>query len=238
MTPVGMKPSIKGDLFCFLPGQPHLSYCEKGQFMDMGVVYFDEQYYKSDPHAREWYRELRKQWEKNLSGRISLTKETLRDTELGVKKIMDEFGNYRSGSRSLAQSYLTLLLLGIFRQGERVVKEEFSPSARDRINNLLLYLEVNYQQKMSVDFAREFCHLSRSRFHSLFRDTTEKVFVDYLNTLRIDKAGDQLLSQGESPILDIAESCGFNEISHFCHQFKRIKGCSPRQWRNYRSVRS
>jgi AraC family transcriptional regulator of arabinose operon len=232
ITPAGLISSRKGDLFCFLPGEPHLSYCGKEQIMELGVVYFDEKCFLSNRETQEWYGEFRKRVEESRSRKIPLTREGAVQTERSVDQIIKEFSNYRAGSRALVLSYLTLLLLNICRGEEVFSKEEIYLSGKDRIDNFLLYLEVNYQQPMSVDYARDFCHLSRSRFHSLFKERTGKGFTEYVNCLRVERAGEQLLSHHESSILTIAESCGFNEISHFCHQFKRFKGCSPRQWRH------
>ena len=54
--------------------------------------------------------------------------------------------------------------------------------------------------------------------------------TSYLNTLRIQEAGRFLVYTDDS-IINIASRCGFNSLSHFYHQFKRIYKLSPTQYR-------
>lgn len=231
ITPSGLIPCRPGDLFCFLPGQAHLSYCGGGREMDLSVVYFDEGNFLSHPDAREWYGEFRARVESTPSGRLTLTKEGLSLAEDIFPAMPGEFSSPRRGTRSLVLSQLTRLMLEILRSGAPREEENLPLSGRDRITHFLLYLEVNYQQEMDVEFACEFCHMSRSRFHALFKEVAATGFTAYLNQLRVDKAAQRLRADKELPVLAVAESCGYNEISHFCHQFRRYKGCSPREWR-------
>jgi AraC-like DNA-binding protein len=76
----------------------------------------------------------------------------------------------------------------------------------------------------------EFCPLSRSHFHALFKEETGLTFIQYLNNIRCDKAA-ELLVTTRNTILDISLECGFNNLSHFCHTFKALKGVSPRDFR-------
>ena len=41
----------------------------------------------------------------------------------------------------------------------------------------------------------------------------------------------RLLRETDSPIVDIAASCGFNDQSYFTNVFKRITGVTPKQYR-------
>ncbi len=51
---------------------------------------------------------------------------------------------------------------------------------------------------------------------------------DLIN-MRIERACILLIDQ--LPIKDVAEQCGYSNISHFCRQFKQVMGCSPNQYR-------
>jgi transcriptional regulator GlxA family with amidase domain len=48
----------------------------------------------------------------------------------------------------------------------------------------------------------------------------------YLIQVRVRNAADMLAS-GEYKVSDIAEACGFTDVSHFYKQFKLIKGFPP-----------
>ncbi len=47
---------------------------------------------------------------------------------------------------------------------------------------------------------------------------------------RVDHAA-HLLNGTEFSITEVAEICGYDSLEHFSRQFKKIKGCSPRQYR-------
>ena len=53
---------------------------------------------------------------------------------------------------------------------------------------------------------------------------------EYINTLRI-RAASKMLVYSNDQIIDIAFHCGFNTLSHFYHQFKKVYGCSPYQYK-------
>ena len=56
-------------------------------------------------------------------------------------------------------------------------------------------------------------------------------FIQYLNDYRLGIASQRLLS-GQEGILEVAGSCGFENLSYFNRLFKRKYGMSPGQFRN------
>jgi AraC-like DNA-binding protein len=53
--------------------------------------------------------------------------------------------------------------------------------------------------------------------------------MDYLTRWRMLRAGDRLANSGD-PISAIARSLGYESESAFSTAFKRVMGCSPRQY--------
>lgn len=72
--------------------------------------------------------------------------------------------------------------------------------------------------------------LSRNRIIQLFQNQYEKTPVEYLNSLRVNKARELLASTPDN-ILPIALQSGFESLSAFYTQFKRITGVSPNEYR-------
>jgi len=68
-------------------------------------------------------------------------------------------------------------------------------------------------------------HLSR-----VFKRETNLTVMDYLRTLRIDKARIRLLNTPET-VSTIADNLGFASISSFCRIFKHIVGQTPSEYR-------
>ena len=61
--------------------------------------------------------------------------------------------------------------------------------------------------------------------------------MEYLTRWRMLLAGDRLRNSGD-PVSVIALSLGYESESAFSTAFKRVMGCSPRQYSRDRSLRS
>jgi AraC-like DNA-binding protein len=71
--------------------------------------------------------------------------------------------------------------------------------------------------------------MSRSTFALKFKETVGKSPMEYLTRWRMLLAGDRLTNSADS-ISVIALSLGYESESAFSTAFKRIMGCSPRQY--------
>jgi AraC-like DNA-binding protein len=71
--------------------------------------------------------------------------------------------------------------------------------------------------------------MSRSTFALKFKETVGKSPMDYLTRWRMLLAGDRLVNSSD-PVSVIAVSLGYESESAFSTAFKRVMGCSPRQY--------
>jgi AraC-like DNA-binding protein len=71
--------------------------------------------------------------------------------------------------------------------------------------------------------------MSRSTFALRFKETVGASPIEYLTRWRMLLAGDKLRNSNE-PISAIALSLGYESESAFSTAFKRVIGCSPRQY--------
>ena len=71
--------------------------------------------------------------------------------------------------------------------------------------------------------------MSRSGFAQKFKETVGATPIDYLTRWRMLLAGDRL-ANSDDPISVIALSLGYESESAFSTAFKRVMGCSPRQY--------
>jgi AraC-like DNA-binding protein len=71
--------------------------------------------------------------------------------------------------------------------------------------------------------------MSRSTFALRFKETVGAPPMEYLARWRMVSAGDRLVNSSD-PISDIALSLGYESESAFSTAFKRVMGCSPRQY--------
>jgi AraC-like DNA-binding protein len=71
--------------------------------------------------------------------------------------------------------------------------------------------------------------MSRSTFALKFKETVGESPMEYLTRWRMLLAGDRLVNSSD-PISVIALSLGYESESAFSTAFKRVMGCSPRQY--------
>lgn len=94
----------------------------------------------------------------------------------------------------------------------------------------LRYINQHYMTSFSMDYLAELCGLSPTHFRRIFNLAMERSPLEYLNTVRINKAC-YLLRSTENSILNISEDVGFHSISSFNRYFSRMIGMSPREYR-------
>ncbi len=83
--------------------------------------------------------------------------------------------------------------------------------------------------RWTIQALAERAGMSRSSFALKFKETVGESPMEYLTRWRMMLAGDRLASSGE-PISVIALSLGYESESAFSTAFKRVMGCSPRQY--------
>lgn len=95
-------------------------------------------------------------------------------------------------------------------------------------------MAAHYAEDLTIERLAACCNLSRSYFMFCFKRATGLSAVEHLNRLRVRAACEALRGTNDR-VADIAAGCGFNNLSNFNRQFKRLVGCSPLEYR--RSVR-
>lgn len=88
----------------------------------------------------------------------------------------------------------------------------------------------NPQLSWNVDKMAAELHLSPSHIQTLYRRQFGTSCMDDVIDGRLRRAQD-LLAYTEYSIREIAEQCGYNNVEHFCRQFRQHNGCTPGQFR-------
>ncbi len=104
-----------------------------------------------------------------------------------------------------------------------------------KLKRAISYFHTNYMKAVSLESVSEAVGVSPKYFCSFFKQMTNMTPFEYLNTYRIEKASRELLSTDNS-IMEIAYSNGFNDLSYFIKTFKKVKGTTPKIFRqsNYK----
>ncbi len=148
-------------------------------------------------------------------------------------ELLVEFQRKDPAYRAMLKMMLLRILIVIARD------EEFQsqgipvcppPSHEQLVREVIHYLEAAYMKTITVESVLEFCPLSRSHFHVVFKQTTGKTFVEYLTEFRVKKAKEQLVDT-DVPVAKIATMVGFATASYFGQLFRSTTGLSPGQYR-------
>ncbi len=102
----------------------------------------------------------------------------------------------------------------------------------DQLKAVFLYVEEHYAEPITIDDMCELVHLNYHYFCRLFRKTTGKSFVEYLNFVRLSEAEKLLLTKPYS-ITEIALKVGFSSASYFNKVFKKEKAMTPSFYRSH-----
>ena len=112
------------------------------------------------------------------------------------------------------------------------IKPEFKSylEDRERINRIILFIEKNYMNKISLnDISATVC-MSPSALSRYFKKKTGYNIWEYLNNYRIGVAAHKIVKTDEC-IYNICYSSGFNNVSNFNREFKKRFGVSPGEYK-------
>ena len=95
----------------------------------------------------------------------------------------------------------------------------------------------NPQLPWNINMMAAKLHLSPSHLQTLYHRQFGSSCMDNVIEGRLRRAQD-LLEFSEYSIRDISEQCGYNNVEHFCRQFRQHNGCTPGQYRKNASAGS
>ena len=140
------------------------------------------------------------------------------------------------GAEQLIKGYLEQLLILLVR---RYTKSEAffrleSPLVRKKNNaeihnRILLYLEQNVHNRLTIDQIAKDNLIGRSQLQKLFRDKNGCGIIEYFCQLKINEAK-QLIRNNNLNFTQISDLLGYTSIHYFSRQFKKIVGMTPSEY--------
>jgi AraC family transcriptional regulator len=124
-------------------------------------------------------------------------------------------------------------LLGVFADGP--LPDEHAPAALPApLSDVLHHLRRQWSEmplrRVSVAELAAVAHVSRSYLNRLFQAEFGVGVASGLDRIRCFRA-ETLLTRTDMKITSIAHECGFADLYHFSHRFKRLHGVSPSAYR-------
>lgn len=142
----------------------------------------------------------------------------------------------KTGRYLMLKAYLIqiLCLLLRFDQQEELSDEhhmqgyEFkSPNKTYVVQQIMKYMEAHYREKISLDQIAENMYLSPFYISKLFKSETGDTPINYLISLRMEKAKELLDRNPALSIQEAAAQVGYEDAYHFSKLFKKYYGLSP-----------
>ena len=100
----------------------------------------------------------------------------------------------------------------------------------ERLKSVLKYIETHYMSSISIDEISAVSGFSASHFMRFFKSAMGTSFTSYLSSYRLSMAARLLMLTNDS-ILDIALSCGYENLSYFNRSFKKRYKKTPSEYR-------
>lgn len=166
----------------------------------------------------------------NFQNKIPGTLSYAREIIHIMNEINREYTQREVGYALMIKSDILKILTILYRNCERTYTSGEllggKKEAMKRLENSFQYIKRHYCEKIKLeDVARISC-MSPNYFSSYFRKVTNMQFQEFLIEMRIQKAREMLRTTDEG-ILDIAEDCGFSNMSNFYRLFRKYTGYSP-----------
>ncbi len=97
------------------------------------------------------------------------------------------------------------------------------------------YIEKNFHRDLSLEEVSRQLDLSSYYFSKLFKEETGSNFIEYVTSLRIDKAK-ELLMQKNLSMKEICSLVGYSDPNYFSRAFKKREGITPTEYRERERV--
>lgn len=155
-----------------------------------------------------------------------------------ITDIMQEMESEFFAQKTQRDELLSLKISELFVKLSRAVSGESAAavdtSTSERLRKLRGEIFLSLGHPWSVGEMASSVGLSESRFYSVYRSVYGSSPMDDLIRARIDAAKNALLFSSQ-PVSAIAESLGYNNLTHFIRQFRSFTGTSPSRYRKERT---
>ena len=145
-----------------------------------------------------------------------------------------EWENQNPGRYFMLKAYLIQVLCLIVRE----IHEEKKGISRDGyvfqstgkkyvVQQIMKYMEEHYPEKISLEHIATNMYLSSFYISKIFKSETGDTPINYLISLRMEKAKELLDQNPEETVQKVAAAVGYEDAYHFSKVFKKYYGISP-----------
>lgn len=230
-----IAPFKAGDLVLIGPSIPHCWISDDDQLEnEMQVIQFDPMFlgdtFYDIPEARPVKALLRASGQALLFERGSLN---------DASKWLD---NVQKSSGLARIAHLLLLCDALSScTSQQLTSDNYSVAqsskGADRLTSVINYVRTNLREEIRQPEVAKLVNMAPQSFSRFFRAQTGQTFISFVNEMRITEACHMLIATNKD-ILDIALSCGYENISHFNRKFLENKQLTPSRYRENQRLKN
>lgn len=175
----------------------------------------------------------------NVDNNISEVKLFLTDLYLQVKERMSILypnssipfsGNSVVINIIESKHYMYEIIKFLSEQFEMVMNATGNPSRNNIIDDILYYIEHNYQNNIKLETIAPLFGYNSAYLGKIFNKTVGENFNSYIDHMRIEHSKEMLLNNAYK-VYEIAEKVGYRNVDYFHKKFRKYVGESPAEYR-------
>lgn len=153
-------------------------------------------------------------------------------SEQVIKSVLRQMNtiNRKAGIERVLILFRILDLLGRSNERTLVVGGVYDGIGDDSIHKIYSYLTLHLKKQITLKAVAKYANLPVTSLCRYFKQRTGKTIFGCLNEMRVAYAC-KLLSHSNLIISQTGYEAGFNNISHFNKQFKKITGHTPKKYK-------
>ena len=168
---------------------------------------------------------------------ILIFKSGNKDTELlcgYLEKIIQEYQDKDNAYDIYIKANIYNVLAFLYRNKVLInVESNLDTRLLEKVMPALEYVNNNYNEPITLETISCLLNLDQFYFCRLFKKATKSTFTEYLNFVRVCKA-EKILTETTKNVMEVSLDVGFSSVSYFNRTFKKIKNCTPT---NYRKIK-
>ncbi len=217
-TDEGFLPLREGDAMIVYKGVPHWFLVDKKEACQIAQLEFDAEL---PDYFRDAFPFFRARQFQKLSGCET------------VGKLLESIGRRHrlAGSSSYDILQMKLLFFQLFAELSAKTEEKDRTAGSGKIEKIIGYINQNYEDDLSVEKLADRFGISSRYLRKCFKEETGINCVQYVTSLRMEKAKELLWLSGKS-VTEIASLTGFNSSQYFSRIFRQYTGQTPVEYRN------
>lgn len=145
------------------------------------------------------------------------------------ENIVKDLQSNSDSATTAIETHMQELFACLYRTSSQILSGMYS-NREEIVLGVRDLLEKKYYAELSLEAVAAEYNISVSYLAHIFKEITGMSVMRCLLLIRVREA-QKYLKQTNLQIREIAEKCGFNDVSNFGRTFRKETGCAPRQYR-------